>query len=221
MPALNQPIFRSNAIKHYMQGREKHEFPRFVSLPITILLWVLLVLFVIATLLIWSEQVPRHVTTQGIVVIESATQPSGKQVPATGKSMPVTGKQVPTTGKLVPATGKTVPPRAMAIFFFPQAQAQKLHAGTRVLLHIGPSGSQFTSQISGIEPGVMSPKALRALFHLENVPLPITQPSTVVVVKLDPTVAAAYAGSLVTADVHVGSQSLVSLLPGVGSLFGK
>src|SRR5258708_4614072 len=95
MPALNQPIFRSNAIKHYIEAREKHEFPRFVSLPITVLLWALLTLFVVATVLVWSEQVPIYATTQGIVVVQSATQPSGKSEPATGKSVPATEKPVP------------------------------------------------------------------------------------------------------------------------------
>jgi hypothetical protein len=235
MPATNQPIFRSNAIKHYMQGREKHEFPRFISLPITILLWILLALFVIAAVLVWDEQVPTYATTQGIVVVQSTTQPSGKstsatgkQVPAMGKSTSATGKQVPAmgkstsaTGKLVPAISKQAPPMAIAVFFFPPAQAQNLHIGTPVSLHVGPSGSQFSSQIAGIEPGVMSPDALRALFHLENTSLPITQPSTVVIVKLDPTFATEYAGSTMTADLQVGSQRLISFLPGVGSLFGN
>jgi hypothetical protein len=108
---------------------------------------------------------------------------------------------------------------AMAVFFFPPAQVQNLRVGTPVRLHIGPSGSQFSSQIVEIEPSVMSPAALRALFHLENAALPITQPSAVVVVKLNPAFATAYAGSTLTADVQVGSQSLISLLPGVGSLF--
>ena len=72
MPELNQSIFRRNAIKHYMEGREKHEIPRFISLPITILLWALLALFVAATLVVWSEQVPIYETTQGIVTAQSA-----------------------------------------------------------------------------------------------------------------------------------------------------
>jgi hypothetical protein len=67
----------------------------------------------------------------------------------------------------------------------------------------------------------MSPEALRALFHLENASLPITQPSIAVIVKLDPAFANAYVGSTVTADVQVGSQRLISFLPGVGNLFGK
>ena len=106
----------------------------------------------------------------------------------------------------------------MAVFFFPPAQAQNLHAGTPVRLHVSPSGPQFSSQIAGIESGAMSPEALRALFHLGNVSLPITQPSAVMVVKLNPALATAYAGSTVTADLQVGSQRLISLLPGVGSL---
>jgi hypothetical protein len=228
MPGSNQPLFRSNAIKHYMQREEKHTLPRFISLPITIFLWALLALFLAAGVLVWSEQVPTYATTQGIVVVQSATQLSGKSAPATEKQVPVmkmpvptTKKQVAVTGKLVPATGKPVPPTVMAVLFFPPAQAQNLHVGVPIRLHVGPSGPQFSSQITSIEPGVMSPVALRSLFHIENALLPITQPSTVVVVKLDPAFATAYVGSTLTADVQVGSQSLLSLLPGVGNLFRK
>lgn len=221
MPAPNQPIFRSNAIKHYMQGREKHDFPRFVSLPLTLLLWALLALFITATVMVWSEQVPTYATTQGVIIVQSVTQPSGKSVLVSGKQVPATGKSVATTGKQVPATDKLVSPTAIAVLFLTPAQAKNLRIGTHILLHVGSSGSPFSNQIAGIEPSVMSPKALRALFHLGNVSLSITQPSTAVIVKLDPTFATAYAGSTVTADLQVGSQRLVSLLPGVGSLFGK
>jgi len=222
MPATNQPLFRSNAMKHYMQGREKHTFPRFISLPITILLWTLFALFIAAGVLVWNEQVPRYAITQGVVVVESATQPSGKSVPVTGKSVPVTGKSVPAIGKSVPAigksvlaTGKPILPMAMAIFFFPPAQVHNLHVGMPIRLHVGPSDKQFSNQIAGIEADAMSPVILRSLFHLENYPLLITQPAAVVMVKLDPAFATAYAGSTLTADVQVGSQSLISLLPGV------
>jgi hypothetical protein len=110
---------------------------------------------------------------------------------------------------------------AMAVLFFPPAQVHTLHIGTPIHLHIGPSDKQLNNKIASIEPNAMSPVALRSLFHLENYPLFITQPVAVVMVKLDPAFATAYAGSTLTADVQVGSQSLVSLLPGVGSLFGK
>jgi hypothetical protein len=103
----------------------------------------------------------------------------------------------------------------MAVFFFPPAQAQNLHKGAPIHMSIGLSGQQVSSQITSIEPGVMSPAALRLLFHLENASLPVNQPSTVVLVKLDTAFAAAYAGSTLTANVQVGSQSLISLLPGV------
>jgi hypothetical protein len=214
MPALNQPIFRSNAIKHYMEGREKHEFPRFISLPITILLWTLLALFVAATVLVWSEHVPTYVTTQGIVVVQSAAQPSSKSVSTTGKSVSVTGKSAAATGKLVPTT-------SMVVFFIPPVQVQNLQTGTSIRLNIGSSSQQINSQITSIEPGVMSPAALRSLFHLENTSLSITQPSMVVEVKLDPVLATTYAGSVVTANLQVGSQRLIALLPGVGGLFGN
>jgi len=146
---------------------------------------------------------------------------TGKQVPATEKSVSATEKSVSATGKQVPATGKTILPTAMAVLFLPPAQVKNLHIGTPVHLHVGPSDQQPNNQITSIEPSAKSPAALRSLFHLESYPLFITQPVAVVMVKLDPAFATAHAGSTLTADVQVGSQSLISLLPGVGSLFGK
>jgi hypothetical protein len=282
MPALNQPIFRSNAIKHYMQGREKHEFPRFVSLPTTILLWVLLALFVVATILVWSEQVPTYVATQGIVVIQYAaqpavqptaqsvtqptvqptTQPTAQPAPAARRLVSATRKSVwvirksaltvqrptpameelasitekPTpvseesasAGGPVPATQKSasvaqqpIPTIGMAVFFLPPVQAQSLHAGMPINLNISSSGQHINSQITNIVPGVMTPAALRSFFHLENISLSITQPSRIVVVKLDNALATRYVGSLVTANLQVGSQRLISFLPGIGGLFGE
>lgn len=319
----NQPIFRSNAIKHYMQGREKHEFPRFVSLPITILLWVLLVLFVAATMLVWSEQVPTYAAVQGIVVVQPATQvevqptaqpaiqptieptaqpvvqpaiePTAQPVMQSAaqsvtqqplrKSVPVTKKLRSTTSKPAwairrsaseterptpvieesasptamsisameeslspaekPARGMeefvsvaerpmpmmeksgsvtekpSIPTTVMVVLFFPPAQAQNLYAGMAIGLNINASGRHITSQITKIVPGAMNPAALRSLYHLENTPLSITQPAIVVVAKLEEALATTYAGSQVTATLQVGSQRLISFLPGIGGLFGN
>jgi len=221
MPAPNQPLFRSNAVKHYMQGREKHTFPRFISLPITIFLWTLLALFIVAGALVWGEQVPTYTTTQGIVVVQPTTQPSGKVVSTTGKQVLAMGTVVPTIGKPVPAMEKLMSSTVMGIFFFPPARVNILHVGMPIRLHVGPSGAQLSSQIASIEPDAMSPIALRSRFHLENYPLLTAQPASVVIVRLNSASAAAYAGSILTADVQVGSQSLISLLPGVGNLFKK
>src|SRR6476469_8685076 len=125
MPAPNQPLFRSNAIKHYMQREEKHAFPRFISLPLTILLWILLALFVTATALVWSEQVPMYATTQGIVVVRSATQPllaivkprlpTQKAVPVTQEEVPATQGAVPAIQEAAPATQEAAPTTQKAV----------------------------------------------------------------------------------------------------------
>jgi hypothetical protein len=118
-------------------------------------------------------------------------------------------------------TGKPVPATIMAVFFFPPVQAQHLHTGLPISLNVGSSGQQIKTQITSIVPGVMSPAALSSLFHLGNVPLPITQPSIVVVAELDSTFTTKYVGDVVTGKLQVGSQRLISFLPGVGSLFGN
>jgi hypothetical protein len=65
----NHPIFRQNAVKHYMQSREKDTLPRFISLPIALFLWALLGLLLVVGLLAWYEQIPTYATGR------SGTQP--------------------------------------------------------------------------------------------------------------------------------------------------
>src|SRR5437763_9090596 len=100
-----------------MQREEKHTLPRFISLPLTIFLWTLLVLFLVVGLLVWSEQVPTYATTQGIVVVQSATQPSAKVAPVPGTKIPATanGESAPTVGKQVSGTKKPIPSTAVGI----------------------------------------------------------------------------------------------------------
>src|SRR5205823_3950850 len=143
---------------------------------------------------VWSRDVPTFATSSGIVMAHPAAQPSGT---------------------------KPMPAMPMAVFFFPPVQLQNLRLGESIRLHVNSSGLQLNTQITSIDPNVMNPTALRSRFHLENAALLITQPSAAVEVKLDPAFAAAYEGSVMTADVQVGSRRLVSLLPGVGGLFGK
>jgi len=288
---------------------------------------VLLAVFVAATILVWSEQVPTYVAAQGIVVMQypaqpaaqptvqptaqatvqptvqptevqptaqpvaqSAIQPSRKSAPATRRLISATEKPVsvirrsgaaaqrPTPAIEAPASATERPvsvseefalaterpvlameqlvsvveksvskmeqlvsvaekpvsrmqrsvsvaqepiPIVMAVFFLPPAQAQSLHAGMPISLNIISSGRHIDSQITNIVPDVMTPAALRSLFHLENTSLAITEPSMIVVVKLDNALAARYVGSLVTANLQLGSQRLISFLPGIGGLFGQ
>ena len=69
----------------------------------------------------------------------------------------------------------------------------------------------------------LSPEAARQLYRLNGMgALLITQPSIVVIIKLGTKLpATAYAGSLCTAKVEIGSQRLLALLPGLGNFLGS
>jgi hypothetical protein len=75
----NHPIFRNNAVKHYMQSREKDTLPRFISLPIALFLWILLGLLLVVGLLSWYEQIPTYATGKGAVLNSKYAPPSARQ----------------------------------------------------------------------------------------------------------------------------------------------
>jgi hypothetical protein len=111
----------------------------------------------------------------------------------------------------------------VAIVFLPPDQSAQIRVGLPVDIQIGSAGMSVQSTIAQVEPGIMSPAAVRQSYHLEGVgALLITQPSIVAIVKLDTTLPATiYAGSLLTARVETGSQRLLSLLAGLGQSQGS
>lgn len=179
-------IFREDAVKHYMQGRDKDTLPHFISLPTTLVLWILIVLTVAAAGLAWSVKIPVFVKATGIVLHE----------------------------REYPQADRSVSPGTIALVFLPPEQAAQLHIGLPVHLHIGSSGPEILSNIAGVESDVMSPYAACKEYGLDaNCAALITRPALVALVKLDTLSSATYAGSIVTAEVEVGSQRIISLLP--------
>ena len=114
-------------------------------------------------------------------------------------------------------TGHTV-----AVIFLPATPTLKLHAGMPVLLQIG-SAEQMRSQIATVEPGVLSPSDAQQKYALNGaLSQVITQPSIAVTVTLGQNIPAqTYAGSIVNAQVQVGTRDVLSLLPGVSALIGE
>lgn len=99
--------------------------------------------------------------------------------------------------------------QAIAIIFLPASSSSHPQPGLPALVQINPSGSQFNGTVSTIEPGIISPSEAKKRYSFE-----ISTPSLVVTVKLGTNVSSSmYAGSLVNAQVQVGSQRLLSLFP--------
>ena len=107
-----------------------------------------------------------------------------------------------------------------AIIFLPAVQSTQVQVGLPVQLQVTSSGQPVDSKIVQIEPGIVSPDVVSQQYKLNGAGL-ITGPSVVVLVGLGTALSPnTYAGSLLTANVQVGSRRVLSLLPGVGSLIG-
>jgi len=190
-PQRKRAIFRNKALQYYAQSREKDVLPRLVAPPVFIFLWVLLGLLLVATLLAWLGQVPVYVAGSGVVLNSGVKIQQGGQ-------------------------------EAVAVVFLPATPSLNVRSGLPIQVQIGSSGPQLTSTIDTVQPGVISPSDARERYSLTgDLAQVITQPSIAVTVRLGAGVSTQrFAGSLVGAQVQVGTRSVLSLLPVIGPLIG-
>jgi hypothetical protein len=179
-----QPLFRAQALQQYAQGREKAVLPRFVAPPVFLCLWLLLSLLLLTTALAWHIRLPAYTRASGVLV---ADLPANQQ-----------------------AAGNM-----QAILFVPATHTQELRVGTSFTMQIILTGESLVGTIVRVQPGVITPEQARQQYALTvDLALVITSPSVVVQVRIGPTLPAdAISGSSVSAQVPVGEQSLLSLLP--------
>ncbi len=122
--------------------------------------------------------------------------------------------QVPvyTTGigiVLNPSTsGSTANGEMAAVIFVPYNTSLHLQVGQPITAQIGQAGPQMTTAIGAVESQILSPDEVRKQFSVS-----ITDPSVAVTAVVGPHLSL-YAGSLVQAQIEVGSMRLLSLFPG-------
>jgi hypothetical protein len=187
MSVPNHPIFRENAVKHYMQSRDTDTLPRFISLPVALFLWILLGLLLVVGGLAWYEQVPTYASGNGVVLSSKYAPPYAHQ-------------------------------EAVAVAFFAVGLANHLHVGQTVSVRFASSTQSLKGTVLAVNP-VVSPDAAVRRYGLDA--SLITQPSAVMLIKLDNISPVLYAGSTLTVNVRIGSRRIISLLPGIGRLFGE
>lgn len=68
MTNLPRSIFREDAVRRYLEGREKSILPRLVSPRTFIYLWLLLGLLSVSSLIAWFTKVPMYASGKAIVV---------------------------------------------------------------------------------------------------------------------------------------------------------
>lgn len=178
------PLFRQQALDYYAQSREKSVLPRIARPPVFLFLWLLLVLAGIAIMLAWLGQVPIYVSGPGMIVEQTT----------------VRQQQVLRT--------------TLALVFLPVTPDQPLqvHAGSPVQLHIGAQEQPFFTSVAQVEPGIFSPVEIAQRYAPGNtITARITSPSIIVTIHLSSTFSSqTYAGSTLTAQVQVGTTSVLS-----------
>jgi hypothetical protein len=104
----------------------------------------------------------------------------------------------------------------VALLFLSPEQQTNLHVGEPVNINIGSGMGSFTGSIERVEAGVLSPSDIRTRFNLQGVlAQAISGPSAVATVRLGPDSSMrTYVGSLCRANVQVGSESVLTMMPG-------
>ncbi|GHO54857.1 hypothetical protein KSD_12710 [Ktedonobacter sp. SOSP1-85] len=92
----NHPVFRKNALQHYLQGQEKDTVPQFINTPLALVMWLLLAIVVVTCTVSWYQEIPLYNAGAGIVL---------KQVKSDQSNVVVF---VPWSPALQPRVGQTV-----------------------------------------------------------------------------------------------------------------
>lgn len=177
------PFFRERAMREYLQRQEKDILPRFLSPYITILVYLLFFLLLLVGLLAWWGEVPLFITGSGVVRSQGAITASRSQ-------------------------------KMVIVLFVPARYASQIHLGAKTQVSVEPTGQQFTSRLEQIEAKSISPQEARQRYKLDAAAAQAIPQSAVTVILLSVTAHSPpmEAGDLVSAQVQVGSQRILSFL---------
>jgi hypothetical protein len=187
MARPRRQIFRDSAMRQYIQRREQDVLPQIVSPPVFACSWFLLALILMAGLLAWSAKLPTIKSAPGVIVQQ---------------------KQQARQSSAAKTNGNT-----MALIFFSPSDASQLHAGQPIQLQITSTGQSINSTITTVGADTISPGDARQRYGLDaGEAQAVTGPSNVVTVNLDTGPSAHIAGSIINAQVQVGTHSVLSEL---------
>lgn len=189
-------IFRDEAVRRYIESREKSVLPRIVSPQTFLYLWSLLGLLTASSIITWFTKIPVYASGPAVVTRWHKAEGMGEELVVVA----------------------FLPPQYIAKLGINQKVFLKFDGiGDRGAF---PQGNRFSRTILVVETQIRSPDSVQKQFALSpSVAQAITQPVAVVIARLQfPTQlpAAVYLGSLGHAEVEIDSQRAISLLPIIG-----
>ena len=106
------------------------------------------------------------------------------------------------------------------LVFLPAAYQHQANIGAEAQIQIGTTGTRIESHIQSVGTTILSPDAARRQYGLYNgTGRVITEPSIPLILSgAGMHLAQVYKGSQVTAQVQIGSQRVITLLPGMSAL---
>jgi hypothetical protein len=181
-------LFRQQALDYYARSREKSILPRIVRPPVFLFLWLLLALAVLAVTLAWVGEVPIYLSGPGMVVQRTSVHQQQVQQSLS----------------------------ALAFLPFTPGQPLPIHVGSPVRIYLGTQQQALLTAVTQVEPGILSPREIEQRYAPASaISAQLTGPVIVVTIQLGPaSVSQAYAGSILTAQIQVGTTSLLSLMMG-------
>jgi hypothetical protein len=118
----------------------------------------------------------------------------------------VTGPGVILDGSVLPGQGND---EAVAVVVLPASVSGNIRVGLSTQVHIGQAGPQLTCTVDAVNANILSPSQIHQQYGLT-----VTDPSEVISIKLGSGIPRhTYAGSPVQAQIHIGSQRLLSFFP--------
>ncbi|WP_151755110.1 hypothetical protein [Dictyobacter vulcani] len=184
-------IFREKAVERYQQKHEQGVLLHVAYPPALIFFWIFLLALFGAAGFALSIQVPVVIQGQGIIVEQKVAGQSAKT--------------------------------AVAELFFSPHQRAGLHPGQAVVVNIGSTPTRVTGIVEQVDATLISPDQARSRYKLQGgLAQVIVEPSFTVTISIGSAASSSvYAGSLCSAQIQTGSQSVLSLLPGFNQLLRK
>jgi hypothetical protein len=186
-------IFREEAYRRYLQGREKTVLPRFISPPTFIYFWLAAGFLLIGAAVAWSARVPVYATGHAVVATRNADARQDF-----GEIVVVAFLPAETFSQL--EVGQT-------LYLQPHDEDQRIERRIEAV-ELSEGGTVAAIKESGVNYGDGQRTA---------------RPAAVAIAQFQPAQGgrpdSAQIGAVYRAEVEVGSRRVISFLPVIGSLF--